>query len=90
MLEEASRGEVDLSGLWIARERAGRIAGVLLTQTLAGKAAAVWAPEMKTTWRRSSLAAALVAAALTDLTAEGSAWLRRCSTNRPARRRATT
>ncbi len=71
VLEEASRGEVDLSGLWIARERAGRIAGVLLTQTLAGKAAAVWAPEMKTTWRRSSLAAALVGAALADLTARG-------------------
>ncbi len=71
VLEEASRGEVDLSGLWVARARAGRITGVLLTQTLAGKAAAVWAPEMKTSWRRSALAAELVEAAMADLTARG-------------------
>jgi mycothiol synthase len=71
VLEEASRGEVDLSGLWVACAKAGRITGVLLTQTLAGKAAAVWAPEMKTTWRRSALAAALVEAAMADLTARG-------------------
>ena len=55
--EEAARGEIDLSGLWIARERAGRIVGALLTQPLAGKAAAVWAPEVKRSWRRPALAA---------------------------------
>ncbi|MGP0062037.1 MAG: GNAT family N-acetyltransferase [Isosphaeraceae bacterium] len=71
VLDEANRGELDLSGLWVARARAGRITGVLLTQTLAGKAAAVWAPEMKTTWRRSALAAELVGAAMADLTARG-------------------
>ena len=59
VLEEASRGEVDLSGLGSPARR-GRIVGVLLTQALAGNAAAVWAPEVKSTWRRSSLAAALL------------------------------
>ncbi len=43
----------------------------MLTQPLAGKAAAVWAPEVKTVWRRSTLAAALVEAVLSDLTARG-------------------
>ncbi len=71
VLEEASRGEVDLSGLWVARARAGRITGVLLTQALAGKAAAVWAPEVRATWRRSALAAELVEAAMADLSARG-------------------
>jgi ribosomal protein S18 acetylase RimI-like enzyme len=71
VLDEARRGEVDLSGLWVARDRAGRITAALLTQLLAGRAAAVWAPEVRVSWRRSALAAALVAAALADLKARG-------------------
>jgi mycothiol synthase len=71
VLEEAKRGEIDLSGLWIARERAGRIVGTLLSQPLAGKAAAVWAPEVKPSWRRPALAAGLLRAALDDLRTRG-------------------
>jgi ribosomal protein S18 acetylase RimI-like enzyme len=71
VLGEAERGEIDLSGLWIARERSGRIAGALLTQRLAGKAAAVWPPQVKPSWRRAGLAAALVQEALVDLKARG-------------------
>ena len=54
-----------------ARERTGRITGALMTQLLAGKAAAVWAPEVKSSWRRPALAAALVQEALADLQARG-------------------
>ena len=68
---EATRGELDLSGLWIARERSGRIIGALLTQPLAGKAAAVWAPEVKPSWRRPALAARLIQSALADLERRG-------------------
>ncbi|HZW31075.1 MAG TPA: GNAT family N-acetyltransferase [Isosphaeraceae bacterium] len=71
VLDEARRGEVDLSGLWVARDRAGRILGALLTQPLAGKAAALWAPEVRASWGRARLAAALVEIALVDLTARG-------------------
>ncbi len=71
VLDEASRGEVNLSGLWVARAGSGRILGAMLTQSLAGKAAAVWAPEVRSLWRRSALAAALVEAALTDLSTRG-------------------
>ncbi len=42
MLEEERRGEIDLSGLWVATTRRGRITGAMLTQHLAGKAAALW------------------------------------------------
>src|SRR4051794_32279941 len=65
-LSEAERGQIDLSGLWIAARR-GRIVGALLTQPLAGRAAAVWAPEVDPSWRRSAIAVALVRAALADL-----------------------
>jgi ribosomal protein S18 acetylase RimI-like enzyme len=65
-LMEADRGLVDLSGLWVARRR-GRSVGALLTQPLAGRAAAVWAPEVDPSWRRSAIAVALVRAALDDL-----------------------
>jgi ribosomal protein S18 acetylase RimI-like enzyme len=65
-LAEAQRGLIDLSGLWIARRR-GQIMGALLTQPLAGRAAAVWAPEVEVTWRRAAIAVALVRAALADL-----------------------
>lgn len=68
---EAARGEVDLSGLWIAQERNGRVIGALLTQALAGKAAAVWAPEVKSRWRRSALAASLIQHALAELKNRG-------------------
>jgi mycothiol synthase len=71
VLDEALRGEVDLSGLWVACERDGRISGALLTQSLAGRAAAVWPPEVCRTWRRGALAAELVRSALAHLTASG-------------------
>ncbi len=69
--DEATRGDIDLSGLWIARERSGQIVGTVLTQPLAGRAAAVWAPEVKPSWRRPALAAGLIQAALTDLKSRG-------------------
>ena len=69
-LAEAEVGRVDLSGLWVARRR-GRILGVLLTQPLAGRAAAVWAPEVDASWGRAALAAALIRNALDDLRARG-------------------
>jgi len=71
VLDEAKRGEIDLSGLWVARERAGQIVGALLTQPLAGKAAAVWAPEVKSSWRRPTLAVGLLQAALASLKSGG-------------------
>ena len=69
-LAEAERGMIDLSGLWVARRR-GRVVGALLTQPLAGRAAAVWAPEVDPSWRRAATAVALVRAALDDLRARG-------------------
>ncbi len=71
VLSEAQRGEIDLSGLWVVRQRGGRVTGALLTQTLAGKVAAVWAPEVRPSWRRAKLAAALVQSALIELKARG-------------------
>ena len=71
VLEDARRGELDLSGLWVARIRSGRIVGAMMTQALAGRTAAVWPPEVKPSWRRAALAAALVEAALEDLAARG-------------------
>jgi mycothiol synthase len=69
-LAEAERGVVDLSGLWVARRR-GAIMGALLTQPLAGRAAAFWAPEVVSAWRRTTTAVALVRAALDDLNRRG-------------------
>ncbi len=69
-LAEAERGLIDLSGLWVAR-RGGQIVGALLTQPLAGRAAAVWAPEVEAAWRRGATAVALVRAALADLKSRG-------------------
>lgn len=69
-LAEAEAGAVDLSGLWIARRR-GRIVGALLTQGLAGRAAAVWAPEVDLSWGRAEVASALLRAALKDLEGRG-------------------
>jgi mycothiol synthase len=71
VLEDARRGELDLSGLWVARIRSGRIVGAMMTQALAGKAAALWPPEVGPSWRRAALAAALVQAALDDLAGRG-------------------
>src|SRR4051812_41518865 len=69
-LHESGRGVINLSGLWIARRR-GRVVGALLTQPLAGRAAAVWAPEVDTVFSRDATAVALVRAALEDLKARG-------------------
>jgi mycothiol synthase len=68
---EAIRGDIDLSGLWIACERSGQIIGAVLTQPLAGKAAAVWAPEVKPSWRRPAVAGGLIRAVLADLQERG-------------------
>ncbi len=70
-LAEVAAGTVDLSGLWIARRRNGQMIGAILTQGLAGRAAALWAPEIDTIWGRRALAHALVRAALDDLRARG-------------------
>ncbi len=69
-LAEADAGRVDLSGLWVALRR-GRVVGALLTQTLAGRAAAVWAPEVIAPWGRAALAAGLIRTALDDLRGRG-------------------
>ena len=71
ILREDRRGEIDLTGLWIAQKRRGRIVGAMLTQPLAGKVAAVWAPEVRTTLHRRDLASALVKEALADFEARG-------------------
>jgi GNAT superfamily N-acetyltransferase len=82
VLSEVSSGQVDLSGLWIARQRSwglttswafssDRIIGALLTQGLAGRAAAVWAPEVSSSLWRGATAAALVHTALADLQSRG-------------------
>ncbi|HEX8203427.1 MAG TPA: hypothetical protein VF590_23325, partial [Isosphaeraceae bacterium] len=70
LLAEADAGRIDLSGLWIARRR-GRVVAALLTQALAGRAAALWAPEVEPAWGRAALATALVRAALDDFRARG-------------------
>ena len=98
VLDEAERGLIDFSGLWIAvRGRTSlvtdpvldpqalpspgadatadpplaRIIGVILTQPLSPKSAAVWVPEVRPSWRRRATAAALVHAALADLKSRG-------------------
>jgi ribosomal protein S18 acetylase RimI-like enzyme len=71
VLSESRRGEIDLSGLWVIRQKGGRVTGALLTQTLAGKVAAVWAPELGPCWRRRKLATALVESVLIGLKARG-------------------
>lgn len=69
-MEEVKNGTIDLSGLWIALRKA-RIVGVLLTHPLAGRAVAVWAPEVVPSWRRRSVAVALLRAALADVATRG-------------------
>jgi mycothiol synthase len=70
LLVEAAEGVLDLSGLWIAQRR-GRIVGALLTQGLAGRAAAIWAPEVTLAWGRAETARALLRAAIDDLARRG-------------------
>ncbi len=69
-LADADAGRVDLSGLWLAL-RNDRPIGALLTQTLAGRAAAVWAPQIHASWGRRVAAEALVRAALEGLQRRG-------------------
>lgn len=71
VLADAQAGELDLSGLWVARIRSGRIIGAMMTQALAGKVAAVWPPEVRPSWRRAPMAAALVRTALENLSTRG-------------------
>ncbi|RUL83662.1 GNAT family N-acetyltransferase [Tautonia sociabilis] len=63
LFRQADAGALDLSGLWIARRR-GRLVGAMLTQALAGRAAAIWPPEVDRGWRADDLAPALVREAL--------------------------
>ena len=69
-LGEVQAGRLDLTGLWVARRR-GRLVGALLSHTLAGRAAAIWAPEVEAIWGRAALAAGLIRAALEDLGRRG-------------------
>jgi mycothiol synthase len=79
LLHDSQCGQVDLSGLWIARRRGwgqgpdepGRIVATLMTQGLNGRAAAIWAPEARPSWRRGEIAAELVHQALDDFKARG-------------------
>ncbi|MFO0950210.1 MAG: GNAT family N-acetyltransferase [Isosphaeraceae bacterium] len=70
-LEESARGRIDLSGLWVARTRRRGVIGALLTQALAGRAAAVWAPEVDAVWGRAATAAELVRTALRGMRDRG-------------------
>ncbi len=69
-LSEARAGRLDLAGLWVA-QRWGRLVGALLTHALAGRAAAVWAPEVEMIWGRAAVAASLLRSALGDLRSRG-------------------
>jgi GNAT superfamily N-acetyltransferase len=69
-LEESQSSSLDLSGLWVAHDR-GSLTGVMLTQELAGAAAALWAPEIKVRWHRSTVADVLLNAALMQLRERG-------------------
>lgn len=80
VLHEAAIGQVDLSGLWVAWDHpwrlgwmrpAPRIVGTLLTQALAGRMAAVWAPEVRSALRRGTIAGMLVRSALANFQARG-------------------
>jgi GNAT superfamily N-acetyltransferase len=69
-LGEIDRGELDLSGIWVAWRR-GRMVGAMLTQALAGRAVALWPPEVVPHIGRGATAAALVRAALRTLRGGG-------------------
>ncbi|QDV39060.1 GNAT family N-acetyltransferase [Tautonia plasticadhaerens] len=70
LLRQVEAGQLDLSGLWVARRR-GRIAGAMLTQVLAGRAAAIWPPEVERGWGSGTLASDLVRSALDSYRARG-------------------
>jgi ribosomal protein S18 acetylase RimI-like enzyme len=69
-MAEVARGDLDPSGLWVAH-RWDRLIGALLTQPLAGRAAAVWPPEVALKLGRSKVAVALVRAVLDGLRQRG-------------------
>ncbi len=69
-LAEANNGGIDLSGLWIAVKKS-KIIGTLLTHALAGRAVAVWPPEIVPIWRRRTVAVTLLKAALKDVEQKG-------------------
>jgi ribosomal protein S18 acetylase RimI-like enzyme len=69
-LADADRGAFDLRGLWVARRRGGVVA-VMLSQALAGRAVAVWAPETDLVFGRDAAARELVRGLLGDLCARG-------------------
>lgn len=74
LLEDASQGRVDLSGLWIAPAAgpgAGPPAAVLLTQDLSCKSLGVWPPAFASPWRRRRLASALLKTAFDAAREEG-------------------
>ncbi|MDX2035206.1 MAG: GNAT family N-acetyltransferase [Isosphaeraceae bacterium] len=69
-LEEVEAGTVDLSCFWVAR-RGKKLVGVMLTQILAGRAAAVWPPEVEKGWSRRRITDGLVSFALERLRERG-------------------
>ena len=69
-LDEAKQGGIDLSGLWIASKKSN-IVGTLLTHALAGRAVAIWPPEVVPIWRRRTVAVALLRSALKDVQQKG-------------------
>jgi mycothiol synthase len=69
-LDEAKHGGIDLSGLWIASKKS-KIVGTLLTHALAGRAVAVWPPEIVPIWRRRTVAVTLLRSALHDVQQKG-------------------
>ncbi len=74
LLQDSRRGQVDLSGLWVARRLLDqRLVGVALTQALAGHTAAIWPPEvsLRWYWQRRRVASALITEALDDLSVRG-------------------
>jgi mycothiol synthase len=70
LLRQEASGALDLSGIWVAYRR-GRLVGAMLTQQLAGRAVAVWPPEVVRCWRAGALASALVRDALASYRARG-------------------
>ena len=79
LLSDGRGGLVDLSGLWIARRRGwgrpadapGSIVATLMTQGVSGRAAAIWAPEVRATWHRAEIAAHLIHEALESYKGRG-------------------
>ena len=87
VLEDQRKGELDLSGLWVARIRSGRIVGAMMTQALAGKTAALWPPEVGPSWRRPPWPPRWWRRRWPTCRPAAIAWSRRRWTSRPARGR---